>query len=177
MRFEAEGRVEGADVETVYEIIRDRLPDLVPFMDNVAEIVELERNGRDDGVNVLNRWRANPGQVPAVARKFIKPNMLEWLDHADWSDQNHWVDWRIESAVFADMYRCNGRNAVVADGNDARIVIQGELTVDPKRLPGVPSFMARRMLPTVEAYLVSRMKPNMAALGTGVSRFLAAAKP
>ncbi len=174
MRFEAEGYVANAAQQLVYEIIRDKLVQLVPYLDNVSAIEEFTREPRDNGQHVLNRWRADAGQVPAVARKFIKPEMLEWLDHADWDDGEFWVDWRIEPARFQGMYSCSGRNRVVVDGDNVRIRIQGELTVDPKKIPGVPSFLVKRVLPAIESYLISRMKPNMASLGVGVTRFLAA---
>lgn len=174
MRFEAEGRVVGAELDTVYEIIRDRLPELVPFMDNVADIRCLERGDGPTGPKLLNQWRADPGQVPAAARKFIKPEMLEWLDHAQWDDAEHHVDWRIESAVFKDMYKCTGRNRIVQRGQDVVIIISGEMIVNPSKIPGVPTFLAKRAVPTVEGYLIERMKPNMASLGAGVQRFLAA---
>lgn len=174
MRFEAEGRVEGSTVDEVYVIIRDRLPELVPFLDNVSAITELERNERPGGQHVLNRWRADAGQVPSLIRGFLKPEMLEWLDHADWNDDGKHVDWRIESAVLKGLYSCSGRNRVVAAGDGVRIVISGELKVDPSRIPGLPRLLAGKIVPTLEGYLVDRMKPNMASLGTGVSRFLAA---
>ena len=174
MRFSAEGRVTGAGVDKVYEIVRDKLPDLVPFLDNVSMIKELEREERPTGPRILNRWRADAGQAPAIARKFLKPEMLEWLDHADWVDAETLVHWRIESAVFKGMYTCSGTNSVVADPAGARIVISGELHVDPKSIPGLPRLLARKILPTIEHYLIERMKPNMASLGTGVQRWLVA---
>ena len=176
MKFEAEGRVKSADLTTVYEIIRDRLPELVPFMDNVSAIETVERRDGPNGPHLLNRWRADAGQVPAAARKIIKPEMLEWLDSADWNDAEHYVDWKIESAVFKGMYTCTGRNRVVVDGDDVRIVISGDMAVDPKRIPGLPGFLAKKVVPVVEGYLIERMKPNMASLGIGVQRFLASGK-
>lgn len=174
MKFEAEGRVPNADLQQVYEIIRDRLPLLVPYMDNVSRIEELERGPGDAGPKVLNRWRADAGQVPGIARKFISPEMLEWLDRARWDDTGHHVDWEIEPSVFQGMYRCGGRNRIVQDGADVKIVISGDINVDPKKIPGLPSLLARKVLPVIEGYLIDRMKPNMASLGTGVARFLAA---
>ena len=171
MRFEAEGRVPGATVDEVYPLLRDKLVDLVPFLDNVAAIQELERKPGAAGPHLLNRWRADPGQVPSLVRGFLKPEMLEWLDHADWNDAERHVDWRIESAVFAGLYTCRGRNRVVAAGGDVRIVIGGELIVDAGKIPGLPRRLAGTVVPTLEAYLVDRMKPNMASLGTGVARY------
>lgn len=174
MRFEAEGRVENSNLDEVYVILRDKLTSLVPYLDNVAAIEELERSEKAGGQHVLNRWRADPGQVPSLARNFLKPEMLEWLDHADWDDAGKHVDWRIESAVFKGLYTCSGRNRVVESGGVVKIIISGELKVDSGKIPGLPRLLAGKIVPVIEGYLVDRMKPNMASLGTGVSRFLAA---
>lgn len=171
MDFQAEGRVTQATAQEVYTIVRDRLPELVPFLDNVSAIQELERKATPGGAHVLNRWRADAGQVPSLVRGFLKPEMLEWLDHADWNDAGLYVDWRIEPAVLAGLYRCHGRNRIVADGADVRIVISGTLTVDGANIPGVPRLLAGKVIPVMESYLVERMRPNMASLGTGVTRF------
>ena len=61
MQFQAEGRVKNADLTTVYEIIRDRLPELVPHMDNVSAIETVERRDGANGPHLLNRWRADAG--------------------------------------------------------------------------------------------------------------------
>jgi hypothetical protein len=174
MRFEAEGPVRGAAPAQVYAILRDELPKLVPYLDNVAAIDELKRTPGAAGPQVLNRWRADPGQVPSVVRGLLKPEMLQWLDHAAWDDAGQHVDWRIEPAVFAGLYRCSGRNRVVEAPGGARIVISGELIVDAGAIPGVPRLLAGRVVPALESYLVERMRPNMASLGVGVERFLAA---
>lgn len=174
MRFTAESRVSGTDVQQVYLIIRDKMVELVPFMDNVSEIEVMQREERPRGPKILNRWQADAGQVPAIARKFLRPEMLQWLDHADWVDAETLVHWRIESAVFKGMYSCEGINSVVADGDGARIVVSGDLSVDPSRIPGLPRLLTKKVLPTIERYFVERMKPNMASLGSGVQRFLAA---
>lgn len=174
MDFRCEGRVD-APASVVYAIIRDELPSLVPFLDNVAAINELERKpGTTGRVSVLNRWRAEPGNVPSAVRPFLKPEMLEWLDHAEWSDADSWVDWWIEAPTFAKLYSCRGRNHVQSDGKGARIAITGALTVDPSNIPGVPSLLGRKMAPMVENYLIERIRPNLAGLADGVNRYLAA---
>ncbi len=174
MQFSAEGRVRNASLDVVYPLIRDRMIELVPFLDNVSSIDELERTPRDTGPKILNRWRADAGEVPALARKFVKPEMLEWLDHADWVDAETLVHWRIEAAAFNGLYTCGGTNRIIAQGDDVVIAISGEMKVDPSRIPGLPRLLARKIVPVVESYLVERMKPNMASLGIGVQRFLAA---
>ncbi len=174
MKFAAEGRVE-APIELVYEMLSVRLTELVPFMANVAAIEELERKpGDDGGVYVLNRWRAEPGNAPAAARPFLKPEMLVWLDHASWSLSGRYVDWRIEPGAFKGLFACAGRNALAQEGAFTTLRITGELTIDPKKVPGLPSFVAKRAVPPIESYLIERIKPNLASLADGVGGWLAA---
>lgn len=174
MEFRCEGRVD-APLQVVYETVRDRLPLLVPHMDNVSAIHELERKpGATGQWQVLNRWRADPGQVPSAVRSFLKPEMLEWLDRATWHDAQTAVDWTIEPNAFKGLYHCHGRNQFVADGAGTRLVITGSLSLDPSKVPGLPTILAKRLVPTIEDYLVERIKPNLASLATGVGRFLKA---
>ena len=174
MKFEAEGRVE-APLELVYEMLSERLTELVPFMANVAAIEELERKpGVDGAVYVLNRWRAEPGNAPAAARPFLKPEMLVWLDHADWKPATHSVAWRIEPSAFKGLFACNGQNVLSQQGAITTIRITAELTIDPTRVPGLPSFVAKRAVPPIESYLIERIRPNLASLADGVGGWLAA---
>jgi len=174
MEFRCEGRVD-APPDVVYTTIRDDLTRLVPYLDNVAAIAELERKPVSAGrTAVLNRWRAEPGNVPSAVRPFLKPDMLDWLDHAEWSDAESWVDWWIEAPTFRDLYKCRGRNHVQPDGNGTRIAITGELSVDPANIPGLPTFVGRKMAPMIESYLIERIRPNLAGLAVGVGRYLAA---
>lgn len=172
MEFRCEGKV-GAPVEVVYATVRDHLPRLVPFLENVERIEELERKPEGDGrLRLLNRWRADAGQVPPPVRPFLKPEMLEWLDHALWLDAEKAVDWRIEPSAFQGLYICQGRNHFTGDGANATLTIHGQLTLDPSRIPGVPTFLAKKVAPSVEAYLLERIKPNLVALATGVGKYL-----
>lgn len=174
MDFQCEGRLR-APVAVVYATLRDDLPRLVPFLANVSAITELERKPLGAGhTAVLNRWRADAGNVPAAVRPLLKPEMLEWLDHADWDDAGSHVDWWIEPPAFKNLYTCRGRNRIVARGDETAIEITGTLTLDPDKIPGVPGFVARRVAPAVEAYLLDRIKPNLAGLAAGVAGYLAA---
>ena len=174
MKFQCEGRV-AASPDVVYAAIRDHLPRLTPYLDNVERIEELEREPLSPGrTRVLNRWRADAGNVPAAVRPFLKPDMLEWLDHAEWDDAGQHVDWRLEPNAFKELYACRGRNRMVAAGTGTRVVIEGDLNLDPSKVPGVPTFVAKRALPALEAYLIERIRPNLAALAEGVGRYLKA---
>jgi hypothetical protein len=174
MEFTCEGVID-APVEVVYATLRDDLPKLVPFLDNVSAIAELERKpGTAGKTHVLNRWRADAGNVPSAVRPFLKPEMLEWLDHAEWDDTGRHVDWWIEPPTFKDLYRCQGRNSVEERGSSAAIVIRAKLTLDPDKIPGVPGFLARKVAPAVEGYMVERIRPNLAGLAVGVGRYLKA---
>jgi len=172
MDFTCEGRVKYPQTR-VYEALRDDLTKLVPFLPNVATIEQLERKDTGGTVTILNKWRAEAGSAPAAARPFLKPEMLEWLDHAAWNNDALLVDWWLEAPSFKKLYACKGTNKVVADGEGTcRVVIRGTLTVDPDGIPGVPFFLAKKVVPLIEGYLLERIKPNMEQLAVGVGQYL-----
>ncbi len=50
--------------------------------------------------------------------------------------------------------------------------LTGTLVIDLKEIPGVPSFLGRRLAPQVERFIVSLITPNLEAVNTSIQRFL-----
>ena len=50
--------------------------------------------------------------------------------------------------------------------------IRGDLDVSLSGIPGVPRFLASRVAPHVEKYIVQLLTPNLLAVATGLERFL-----
>ena len=57
-----------------------------------------------------------------------------------------------------------------------RLIITGNLVVDPSKVPGVPRLVARPIASAVETFLVATIKPNLLAVSKGVERYLADGK-
>jgi len=159
--------------ELVYSTYRDRLPELVPYLPNVKRISVESRTDEGDVTKLVNRWEAN-AEVPKVARSIVKPDMLVWLDHATWF-QNDWaVEWQIEHLAFSQQVRCHGRNRYVDEGGRTRLEIRGELSVDASRIPGVPRMLAGTVTPVLERFIVQTIRPNLVSTADGVQAFLKA---
>ena len=160
----------------VYETYRDRLPELVPYLPDIASIVVESREDGVDGVpgksRFVNRWKAKGEDVPKVAQAVIKPEMLAWLDHALW-DQDAWkCDWRIETQMFTENIRCRGSSVYEERDGGTMLRIRGDLDVSLSGIPGVPRFLASRVAPHVEKYIVQLLTPNLLAVATGLEQFL-----
>ena len=160
----------------VYETYRDRLPELVPYLPDIASIEVESREDQVDGQpgksRLVNRWRAKGDDVPKVAQAVIKPEMLAWLDHAVWNAEAWSCDWRIETQMFTDNVRCHGHNVYEEREGITTLRIRGELDVSLSGVPGVPKFLASRVAPHVEKYIVRLLTPNLLAVASGLEKFL-----
>ena len=161
-------------LDTVYGVMRDDLPKLVPFLPQVKYIEVLSREDSEPGsIRIVNKWQGTLDQAPRVARPFLKEEMVAWKDHARWVDADHRVEWRFESLVGDRYFDCNGENFFEAVGEGStRVKITGELKVHPERLPGVPKFLARKVAPAVEKYIINLITPNLRNLAQGVRGYL-----
>lgn len=155
----------------VYTAYRDELPRIAAFMPDIREIRVLSREDRPGGPKLLNEWHAST-HIPAVAERFVSPEMLRWEDHASWVDDQNHVDWTLVIPAFRTQVRCAGRNAFFAEGNGTRVVLSGELEIAVDSLPGMPSFMARRLGPKVEAFIVQLITPNLEKVNVSLGQYL-----
>ena len=174
MKLEADARI-AFPRELVFSTYRDRLPQLVPYLPDIKSITVQERvedaDGKPGVTRLLNLWEAST-EVPKVAQGVIKPDMMAWLDHATW-DQNAWTcDWRIETKMFTENVHCRGHNTYRAEGDETILEIRGELDVSLKGVPGVPKFLAGKVAPHIEKFIVNLLQPNLVSVADGLQAFL-----
>lgn len=159
-------------LDAVYAAYRDRLPDLVEYLPNVESIQVAEMRREGSRLHLVNDWKA-VAEIPAVAERFVRPDMLRWRDIAEWHDDDHSVRWRFEMAFLREAIRVEGLNHFVAEGPDrTRLSIRGILELDGTRIPGLPSFIGKRVAPQVERFVVNLVQPNLVRTAEGVQRFL-----
>ena len=172
MKLEANARIPFPR-EKVFSTYRDRLPEMVPYLPNIEQITVLERSD-DAGISKLhNLWKAK-GEIPKVAQGIIKPEMLAWDDYATW-DENAWTcEWQTKVKMFTENVQCQGKNTYVVEGNETILQIRGELDVNMKGVPGVPRFLAGKIAPHVEKFIVNLLTPNLVSVATGLEQFLKA---
>ncbi|MEL7368774.1 MAG: hypothetical protein AAFN74_07675 [Myxococcota bacterium] len=171
MKLEADARIAFAR-PVVYAAYRDRLPEMLPYLPNIKAITVEKREEAGEGITkLLNLWEAK-GDVPKVAQRIITPDMFAWHDHASWN-QNDWTcDWRIETRMFTEKVNCSGHNEYIEDGDGTILKIRGNLDMDLKGIPGVPSFLAGTVRPHVEKFIVDLLTPNLLSIADGLEKFL-----
>lgn len=154
----------------VFSAFRDQLPDIASYLDDISEIRVVSRSEADGIVTLHNEWASN-SEIPAVARSFIKPENLRWDDHAIWDASAWQCRYDIKTRAFVDAVTCVGTNTFVDEGETTRVVLEGEFTINVKKL-GIPSFIAGRVAPQIESFIIGMVKPNLEKTNAAVGRFL-----
>ncbi len=157
----------------VFAAYRDKLVDMLPYLPNVRGIDVRKREDNGKVTKLLNFWKGG-GDIPAAARAFVSEAMLSWLDHATWDEEAFTCDWRIEPQAFTEAITCVGKNRFFEDGDKTKLEIRGELSIDGKKLKGVPGFLSGKVAKAVEELLISKIKPNLVSTADGLTKYLEA---
>ncbi len=155
--------------EDVFLLIRDRMPELVPFLHDIEGITVTERVEDGDSVRIVNLWQGSMDKVPKPVMKFAKPELASWNDHAVWTTSDRTARWRLEPRVGARVFECHGTTKIVEiDAHRSRLVLDIDLTIHPDRVPGVPKLLARRFGGRVESFIAGLLTPNMKNLAGSI---------
>ncbi len=161
--------------ELVFNTFRDKLDELDDFLPDIKSITTESRDDIDDDTTKIVRlWKARDEEVPKIARKFIKPEMLQWTDTATWHMDEWTCDWEMEVGFLTDAITARGTNRYIDKGDRVEIIIDGVLEVDAKQIPGVPGMLAGRVGKAVEGFVVKMITPNLKDVNRGMEKYLAA---
>jgi hypothetical protein len=156
----------------VFEATRDHMPDLASFMPNI-DVIEVEsREEHEDGsVSLVNRWTAAATEIPAMARTFVNPKDIFWLDRAHWKPGETRCTWELEMGFMADRINCSGTTAYTSVGDEsAEMRIDGELTLDLKGL--VPRMMLGTVTKGIEKFVGKLVEPNFQKTSDALTAYL-----
>lgn len=154
----------------VYRTYRDNIVDTVPFLPNVRSIEIKEHRVNGPLVEYVNVWTGKT-EIPAVARKFVKADMLSWSDYATWDEDRWRCDWRIETHAFPGLMECRGRTEFFESGAGTEIRVAGDLVLHLEKAH-LPRFLAGSVQPVIERIIVGALTPNLLSTGEGVEKFL-----
>ena len=160
--------------EQVWTTIRDRLPEVVPLLDDIRGVSVQERQeGPGGSVRLVNVWHAQP-ILPAPLASAIDPDLLAWTDRAEWNAGDYVCHWRIEPHFFPDRTQCAGRThyETAIGGRGTRITFEGELAVDARALPHVPTALGATVSAGIESFVTTLVPKNFRKLTTALSVFL-----
>jgi hypothetical protein len=164
----------------VAALMRDRLSELVPLIEDIEAITTVEREALADGrVRVVNEWQAR-ADVPAALAAVIRPEMLRWTDTALWSagsGASAWsCSWSIVPAFQAGRFSCAGetRYGEAMAGRGTRVDFQGTLEVSARGLPGITGLLESQIGRAIESFAVNLIPASFRnvtrALGTFLDR-------
>jgi hypothetical protein len=161
-------------LERAFPVLRDQLPDLVPFLPSVKSVEVLKRTEEGPGkLYLLNDWRGDVSAAPAVARHFVSQSMASWKDHARWDNEKKIVRWRFEANNLDSLFDCYGENRFFAVNDQSmRINIKGNLEIYPERVPGVPRLLVRKLKPAITRWIIDLIAPNLSQMPGAVQAFL-----
>jgi hypothetical protein len=160
--------------DEVWATVRDRLPEIVPLIDDIESVRLQSRQQRPDGaVHLVNIWKARP-KLPAIAANYLKPDMLVWTDRAEYRLRTYECFWRIEPHFLAERIQCSGvtRYEPAMGGRGTRVTFEGNLELSLHNLPGVPSILEGALASGIEAFVSALVPRNFRKLTDAIGQFL-----
>lgn len=148
-------------MDPVWHTVRDRLPDLVPRIDDVDRVVVLEREDLDgEVVRLVNEWWASQ-RIPEVIGRALGISEIGWVDRCEWSTEDRVGRWTIEPHVLPDHIHCEGTTSYepAMGGRGVRVAVEGTFDLRPGALRGLASSLERPVSAFVES-IVSTMIPR-----------------
>jgi hypothetical protein len=159
-------------VPVVFSAYRDDLTKLLAYLPNVRSIEVTSRKDSGATAEFVNEWRGG-GDIPAAVRAVLSEAILSWTDYATWNADELACDWRIATHAFTEAVQCGGRNRFVDDGaGGTRLEVRGSLTIDAKKIKGVPSLLASTVGRAAEGFLVNTIQSNLAETAQGLTKYL-----
>ena len=161
-------------LEKVLCLVRDDMPAIVPYLNDVRGIETLSREDKEDGrVQLVSLWRGSPDRAPAVVQKFLSDDLLSWKDHALWYPSGPArAEWRLEPKIGGTLFDCTGTTALLEpEPGKTQIKIHGDLKIYPEKVPGVPRILAGRLRTKIEAFVVEMIVPNLQTMARGVQNY------
>jgi hypothetical protein len=77
----------------VYELVKRDLTKIAPFFPNIdkIEVKQFKENSEKKETSIINYWYAK-AEIPAIAEKFVKKELVSWKDNALWKDHDYLVE-------------------------------------------------------------------------------------
>jgi len=146
----------------IWTAIRDRTPELAKMLDDVDEVVVLERKQLPGGsVRLVNEWRATHRLLSSL-KSVLGSDSVVWLDHADWSESDWQCRWRVEPQFLAGRVRCEGTTSYepAMGGRGSKITFQGQLELDYRSRGGAASLIPSGAAQIIESIVTVLIPKN-----------------
>ena len=160
-----------ASKKEVWQTYRDKLTQMVDAMATVDSITVISREEIKEGVLLKNRWNISGG-VPKAIKRVVPQKLLSYDDEASWHE-NEYICYFTEKPIDgSEIYVCKGKNEFVELGEQTLLTISFELIIHPEKIPGVPNFIAKGIVPKIEQLISKEVAKNLAATAKVVEEFI-----
>ncbi|MBT6326107.1 MAG: hypothetical protein HOJ35_09060 [Bdellovibrionales bacterium] len=158
----------------VYKLVRDDLDKLVPYLPNIEKIeVKKHEEIPNNQIQVINHWYGK-ADVPSLLKKLLNPEFYSWKDNALWKDNEHCVEYELESFLANDLFDVKGINSFSSISEDkTELKISCEVLIYPEKVPGIPRLLAKKVTPMIEKMIKKLLAPNLTSLGKGINQYYA----
>ncbi|MBW3579201.1 MAG: hypothetical protein KY462_15990 [Actinobacteria bacterium] len=153
-------------VGAVWTTMRDRLPELVPMIDDVDQITTLEREElTDDRTRLVNEWQVRQ-RIPELLRGALPQGELGWIDRNIWDDDSHLCTWQIEPFVLPGAIRCEGSTSYESAmaGRGCRVLFEGSFDLSDDALSALAAPLRRPATRFVETIVTTLIPRNTRSL-------------
>lgn len=158
--------------DLVFEVQRDRLPELVRYLPNVESIERVRKEQVGDVLHLRNEWVGSSDDIPGIIKPMVKPEWLTWSDEAEWDGAAFESRWVTHLRVFPGAITSQGTTRFEEDGSDCLVSVHGEFTIDPTKITMVPPAIAKRVAAAIERFVVSALETNMRRTFQAVEEFI-----
>ncbi len=152
--------------------LRDNLPEIAKYLQDIDKIVEDERNNSDSNeVKITNIWYAAP-KIPAVVKNYLKSDMFIWTDYADWDQRDFNCRWNIKPHAFSEYVNCKGVTSFESAiaGRGTKITFSGSLELSPgSKGNAVFGGIAFNL---IESFIVKLIPNNFMKLTSALSAYM-----
>ena len=160
--------------DLVFDTYREEIQALVQYLPNIDKIDVVSREENNGVVTFENHWYASASDIPKVAQAFVKPEMMKWIDRASWNLNDKTCNWEIETFFMKEAVSCKGLNTFSEAGDGAMTLrIQGDLELNVKKVPGIPTLLAGTIRPQLEKFIIAMITPNFETINKGIASYLA----
>ena len=159
--------------EEVFHLLRDHMPKLVPYLYDISRIEVTDRVEEGEVVRLTNHWWGDLNSVPRPVRKFASQDLVSWKDHATWTTSTMSASWWLEPRLGGRIFECKGTTSVHATGETSELHMDINLQIHAQNMPGVPTFLAKRFTPQIEATIAKQITPNMKNMAVSIRRYAA----
>jgi hypothetical protein len=159
-------------LEPLWNTVRDRLPELVPLVDDLESITVIERSAPVPGrVRLVNQWRTRQS-VPALLQSRLGATAIGWIDRNEWDDSTRCCSWQIEPNILGEFISCRGATSYepAVAGRGTRITLEGVFDLAPAALRGVAGPFERPVTAFVESIVTTLVPKNFRKIFEAASR-------